>query len=979
MPLKRRIAWGLFLLALVVACAVAAIGVFPIRPTSDQVLKQARLELARGNHQQAETLAVQAAASRDPSPWSLIVAAEAALKTNRYADALGYYQQVPRHVTVVAASADFGEAEMLCHLGRLSESEARLRKLLELDPNNRLAHYRLAFLLNITGRRWDAQTHLLFLVSNQAAEVEHLLLLGNSQRQIEDRALLDATAKLNPADPLPILGAARLALSLNHRDEARALLKSFLERSPGEPEAQVRWGQLLLDDTDSGPFVAWSAGISRRTEQHPDAWMLRGLFAQRSRQPQMAARCFWEALRRDPQHQAACHQLGQALAELNRLEEAAVCAERAQWMQQLTVAIDDLFHHRDHVESMRRAALLSLQLGRLWEAASWSSIALSSDDRLDWATQILQQVSPILHPALPQTAPQFDPITRLDLSSYPLPAWSAPSANAANSANLPVADIRFIDRAAELGIDFQYENASDDSTQGARIFETTGGGVAVLDYDLDGWPDLYLTQGGRDSNLSDTADTAWIDRLYRNGSGRRFDDATIAAGLGDRGFSQGVTVGDFDNDGFPDLYVANFGQNRLYLNQGDGSFRDITDEAGLRESIWTTSCLMADLNGDGFPDIYDVNYCAGSSLLTRICEKQGVIRSCSPRAFDPAPDRVWQNMGDGSVRDVTVPCGINVPNGYGLGIVAMDLEEQGRLSLFIANDEVSNFLFVNQSTQPGASLAFHESGLISGAALDADGKAQACMGVAAGDADGDNLIDLFVTNFYMESNTLYRQIHPGQFVDATRSAGLRDPSYAMLGFGTQFLDMDLDGWEDLVLTNGHIDDLTSIGEPWKMPTQVLWNRGRGQFVEIPASKLGPFFEKGHLGRGLARVDWNRDGRDDFAVSHLLEPVGLLTNESTATGHSLAVALRGTRCSRDAIGAVVEIEVGGRRVVKQLTAGDGYHASNERLIRFGLGGANQVARLTIRWPGGDSQSWLSVGADRTVLAIEGSSRLIEMPR
>ena len=942
--------------------------------TSEALLDQARLTLARGNHARAEDLARQAAASRNPSPWALLVAAEAALKTNRHADALAYYRRVPRDVSQVAASAEFGEAEMLCHLGCLSESEAQLRRLLAREPLHNLAHYRLAFLLNITGRRWQAQSHLLHLVKNRAADMEQLLLLGNPQRQIEDRTLLDATARLVPEDPFPKLGAARLAITLNQFEEARPLLKAVLAQRPNEPEAIVRWGQLLLEDINPQEFTLWSANLTADAEQHPDVWMLRGQFAQRCGLRQTAARCFWEALRRDPEHLAACHQLGRSLTELNDADRAAPFLLRAELLNRLTIALDDLFHHRDHVESMRRAALLTRQLGRLWEAASWSSIALSFDPSLTWAQQILQEVSPRLHPNLPQTAPENDPSQRVDLTRFPLPESNRPASSmqASTPTGPASTDFRFVDRAQQMGINFQYENAADDSTAGARIFETTGGGVGVIDYDVDGWPDIYLTQGGRDP-VTRALDEP-MDRLFRNQAAERFDDVTLLAGLGDRDFSQGVTVGDFDNDGFPDLYVANLGQNRLYLNHGDGTFEEITVKAGISESLWTTSCLMADLNGDGFPDLYDVNYATGESLLTRICEKQGVTRSCSPRAFDPALDRVWISHGDGRVHDATSECGIETP-GYGLGIVALDLEGQGRLSLFVANDEVPNFLFVNSSSSK--SLQFEERALIAGVAVDADGKSQACMGVAAGDADGDGLTDVFVTNFYLESNTLYRQIAPGQFADVTRTARLRDPSFAMLGFGTQFLDADLDGWEDLVVTNGHIDDLTAIGEPYKMPTQVFRNLGQGRYAEVASSTLGPFFQQNHLGRGLARIDWNRDGRDEFVVSHLREPASLLTNQTPSSGHFLAVQLRGTRSSRDAIGATVEIAVGDRRFIKQLTAGDGYHASNERQLRFGLGTAGHVDELKVRWPGGTEQSWNKIAVDQTVLIIEGTSRCWSM--
>jgi len=978
MPLTTRVAWSLISI-LIVVIGIATLIVNQRSPASSEaLLKEARLALAKGRIEQAEELARKAAACPQPSPWSLIVAAEAALRTNRYADALACYQQVPRDSPEAAAAADFGEAEMLSHLGRMTDAEQRLRQLLSREPLHDRAHYRLAFLLNITGRRWEAQSHLLHLVRSRNADIEHLLLLGNSQRQIEDRGLLAATARQWPDDPLPKLGGAVLAQTLGRPNESKALLRDVLSMLPHEPEAVVRWGRLLLDDPDPSPFVAWITTLPPAVERHPDVWLLRGQFAHRRGQVDVAARCFWEALRRHPEHLAACHQLGRALTDLNDVAKASPILERAELMHRLAVTLDDLFHHRDHLESMRRAALLTRELGRKWEAASWSSIALTIDPHLTWALEILQELSPQLHANLPQTAPEFDVSRQINLEHLPLPAWSskAPAPSSTPEATATVTDIRFADRTEELGIQFQYENAADATTVGARILETTGGGVAVLDYDVDGWPDLYFTQGGLDANPQSGVIAPLIDRLFRNDFGQHFDDVTISSGLGDPDFSQGVTVGDFNNDGFADVYVANLQGNRLYLNQGDGTFVDVTVPAGIVESNWTTSCLMADLNGDGFPDLYDVNYAAGPSVWTRICEKQGVIRSCSPRAFDPAPDRVWLNLADGRFQDVTSQWGLDVPGGYGLGIVALDVEGAGRLSLFVANDEVPNFLFIN-TTKPDAAPHFEDQALINGVALDADGMSQACMGVAAGDYDGDGLMDLFVTNFYQESNTLYRQLSQGLFTDVTKTARLRDPSFNMLGFGTQFLDADLDSRPDLIVTNGHIDDLRASGEPHQMPTQFFRNRGNGQFAEVTASQLGSFFQTNHLGRGLARVDWNRDGRDDFAVTHLQEPASVLSNETPSTGHFLSVQLRGTISSRDAIGATVEAVVGGRRLVRQLTAGDGYHASNERQSCFGLGAATRIEALSVRWPSGQTTSWSDIPADQAITLIEGSSRIWTM--
>jgi hypothetical protein len=313
-----------------------------------------------------------------------------------------------------------------------------------------------------------------------------------------------------------------------------------------------------------------------------------------------------------------------------------------------------------------------------------------------------------------------------------------------------------------------------------------------------------------------------------------------------------------------------------------------------------------------------------------------------------------------------------LPDGKGLGIVAADFDGAGRLNLFVANDAAANFYFVNQTAAPGEDISLSNRALITGLAYSGEGLPQACMGVAADDADGDEQLDLFVTNFYDQSNTLYLRQPGDLFVDATREANLRTPSFHLLGFGTQFLDGDLDGWPDLVITNGHVLDHSHKGIPYAMRPQYMRNRGSGRFEEISASSLGAFFQREFLGRGLARLDWNRDGREDFVVSHINAPAALVTNQTVGAGHFLAVQLRGVTSNRDAIGATVRLQVAGRVLCRQLTAGDGYQASNQRQLIFGLGDGQQIGALTVRWPSGIEQTFEGLAADREILLVEGNA-------
>lgn len=554
------------------------------------------------------------------------------------------------------------------------------------------------------------------------------------------------------------------------------------------------------------------------------------------------------------------------------------------------------------------------------------------------------------------------------LDDEPPPRLPQPPRPAASSI------IRFDVAAAE--IDFRYFNSAVPATPGARMFEFTGGGVGAADFDLDGRPDLYFTQGCRWP--PDPTQREFLDRLYRN-LGDRYIDVTDAAAIVEPGFSQGIACGDYNEDGFPDVYVGNIGGNRLFRNNGDGTFgsalpdtRTPTAPEEPQQLVWTTSVAIADVNGDSLPDLFDANYVTGSDVYERICDHDGTPGVCSPTVFDAERDRFWLNRGDGTFSEVGQLVGLVASAGTGLGILAADFDESGRLSLFVANDARPNHFFQNMTETAGALPHFEENAAAFGLATDAAGSSQACMGIAAGDANGDGRLDLFVTNYVDESNTLYEQQADGTFADASRRAGLADPSRHLLGFGTQFLDANNDGWEDLVVANGHVDDFRFKGYAFDMPAEFFRNAA-GVFHEEPPESLGFYFQNKHFGRGLARLDWNGDGRNEFAVSHLGEPAVLLTNASPTAGRSISLRFRATKSARDAIGTVVTIKTNRRRLVRQMTAGDGYQASNERKLVIGIGPADQVDSVSVRWASGHFDRFEALASGRTWLMIEGRSR------
>jgi tetratricopeptide (TPR) repeat protein len=940
---------------------------------AEELLVQARLALEQRDYDRAESLASRI--ERGTPVWrsGQIVAGEAATRAGRHDAALVRYAAIPRDGSPEAVLAAFAAGELYRDGGQLTKAVHEYAYVLEHEPDHALAHERMAFLLGATARRWEALPHFLFLVRSRNWTLDSLALLGDLERPLEQGAYLRTCAEKAPHDVLVALGLAGDAVAQGRAAEARHRLEDVIRRAPHLLAAQAMLGELLLD-AEQARLLQWHAALPRDADDYADIWLVRGLWARRQGALRVAARCFWETVRRIPTHRRGNYHLGQVLIALGETSGEEFAARSGQLFE-LTSLLDRVLSTRGRDQSaLRRVMELTEDVGRVWEAGAWATTAARLFPQARWPQMALERLSRQLHDGTPHTLASANLALKYDFSAFASHEALFREAGAAATtvaSGQPAAAIRFEEVALEAGVEFVYDNAADPSTPGARQFEQTGGGVAVLDFDVDGWPDLYFTQGAAWTHGAPqpTPSPETIDRLYQNVGGGSFVDATVSSGLGDHGFGQGCAAGDFDNDGFADLYVANFGRNSLWHNNGDGTFSDITEASGLEGQEWTASCVLVDLNADGCADLYDVNYLTGPRIHELICNG----RACSPKVFDGAPDHVHLSRGDGTFRSLSDATPRE--DSKGLGVVAAVIGERGRPCLFIANDQVPNFLLRSQPTADPLDIRFRDEGFVSGVAFNESGLAMAGMGIAADDADGDGRIDFFVTNFKDESNTLYLQDAEGLFVDATNAAGLRAPSWPFVGWGTQFLDADLDGNPDLVVTNGHVDDYRDDGGEYHMRPQFFRNTGGGRFLELSAGEIGPYFGRKHLGRGLARLDWNGDGRMDFAVANIGEPAALVTNASAGVGRFLSVRLHARTTARDAIGTAIEITAGPRHWTKQLVAGDGYMASNERVLQFGLGPAASVSRIRITWPSGATSEFRDLPVDRTVDAVEGRPPLV----
>jgi hypothetical protein len=527
---------------------------------------------------------------------------------------------------------------------------------------------------------------------------------------------------------------------------------------------------------------------------------------------------------------------------------------------------------------------------------------------------------------------------------------------------------RFDDVTTASGIQFHLTCGS---ASKEYIMDSLCGGVAVLDYDGDGWMDLFFLNGSTLEGLRTGKHPA--SKLYRNNRKGGFDDVTAKSGLTRGGWGMGAAVGDYNNDGRPDLYLTYFTGAVLYRNNADGTFTDVTAEAGVgNPDRWGTSAAFGDYDHDGFLDLYVANYvdldlanlpAFGSGPF---CQYRGIAVSCGPRGLKGSRDRLYRNQGDGTFRDVSEERKIDPEGYYGLGVIWGDATGDGCLDLYVANDS-SPSLFYRGDCKGGLT----ESGVAAGIAYSDDGREQAGMGVDFGDYDRDGLPDLVKTNFSDDTNNLYRNHGNGEFIDMAGPAGFGPVSIPFLGFGVRFLDFDNDGWKDVFVANGHVNpqvDAHSFGVSYAQRPLLFHATGNGRFAEI-GLRAGPALKTVRVGRGAAVANFDNDGRLDLVVTSLDASPVLLRNASQA-GNWLRIRTVGTKSNRDGYGARIAVTAGSVTQTDQVRAGSSYVSSSDSRLHFGLGKAARVDRIVIFWPSGLEDTIPNVAANQEIVIEEG---------
>ena len=524
------------------------------------------------------------------------------------------------------------------------------------------------------------------------------------------------------------------------------------------------------------------------------------------------------------------------------------------------------------------------------------------------------------------------------------------------------AQVRFTDVTAESGVSFRHVA----SPEKKYIVESMSGGVALIDYDNDGDQDIYFVNSLTVDLVKSGGKTR--SALYRNDGEGTFTDVTDKAGVADIGWGMGAVAGDYDNDGFDDLYVTCLGANRLLRNNGDGTFRDVTQKAGVGDPRWSTGAAFLDYDNDGRLDIFVTNYVdfdvnhLPEFGKGRTCQYKGVPVQCGPRGLPGAGDSLYHNNGDGTFTDVSKRAGVSDPQGfYGLGVLCADFDEDGWTDVYVANDSTPNFMYRNQGDG-----TFKEVGFVSGTAVNENGSEQGSMGVTAGDYDHDGRLDIFITNFADEYNTLYRGGAKLNFTDASYAAKVAEAALPLVGWGTKFFDYDNDGWVDLFVANGHVYPQL---ENYRQRKLLHRNNRDGTFSEVAAQAGAPLTEK-RVGRGVAFGDLDDDGDVDLVVGDLDGPPQVLRNDGGSAGNAVVVKTVGVKSNRDGIGARVRVVAGDLAQVDEVRSGGSYVSQNDLRLHFGLGGRAKVDLIEVRWPSGAVDKVTGAAANRVLTVREG---------
>ncbi len=848
------------------------------------------------------------------------------------------------------------------------QAELALADLATIEPDNvRWKHERWQ-LFNLQGRRQEAcELADQFCRQGIATDSELLSLIRRS-----DSFPLLLPGGSTPEDFFyPGLGVARWYFTQKNYLAAIDALESQRDQLTTSPPAIALYGRLLAETQQIEKHPSWFASCNDTVKGFGDCWAGLGQMAISRGENKLAARSLLEAIYINPTDRSSMQRVASALDAVGQSEDADQFRYRAVELATTENAADQLVQRGNSVSLRKSISRQLMELGRPFETLQWTASFLPSKAVRE-RTVIDQQRDQLLRDDRALNMASLTSLLGLERGTLPAEAElerivggsavGSPLLSQLSGAK-QLARPRLVNVAEAVGLDFQWYHDETINLASIPIYQSVGGGIAVIDFDLDGWPDVYLAQGYAKPHRLGTKS----NQLFRN-LGGRFMDRTSETATTDYCYSSGQAVGDVNQDGFPDIYVGNLGQNRLLINNGDGTFGDRTERIAAHEDTFTTSVAIADINGDALPDIYEGNYVEMERAFERPkVAADGREVQPSPLEHYPKADRLFESLGDGRFAAKFIDNQIAKPS-TSLGIVIADFNDDRRNEIFVGNDERPNHYLMHE---PNGGL--RNSADAMGCANGYNGASTGCMGIATGDFNRDGLLDLHIANFRDESANLYLQDRSGAFVDAAVRYGLDQLTLPYVGFGAKALDLDRNGWLDVLVTNGHIFDMRHLEKPFQMPPQVLMASGN-RYEQVEVDDPSGYFSGEYLGRALTMIDFDNDRSVDFLCGHLDAKLALLRNETKTSAHFLQLELVGSDTERDAIGVKIVVQAGGQSFSQWVTAGDGYFSSDQSVVDLGLGQVQSIESLTVLWPAGGQQSFSDLSLDQRYLVVENESQL-----
>ncbi|WP_218933694.1 CRTAC1 family protein [Rubripirellula lacrimiformis] len=900
-----------------------------------------------------------------------------------------------------ASRVDFA-VRALIEVGDLYGAIELLESALDAAPEHVELRRVLVGFLGEAERTEKIPPHFMRLIQDRSFDFPLLVSLTETSSRRFAVDTIELILKRNPTDHRSKLGQASSMIAEGNIPAAARVLEEILENHPDFAPAHALYGRTWVLQRQFEEIVNWNDTAPPGTTSYCDYWLTVADWAAHYDRMDEAARAYWQATRLDPNRSLAWSGLSHAIrAGTTDDISASGEHERAEMLRAIDERIVNLLELRKRYYSFNVGNRVSQsdavavaeslwKLGRYWEAEAWTASATSlTDSPSSQLAGLRTQILAALQNDRRWQSDTGQVALTLDLSDFPLPTLhKRGEANGSNQSslanahdrsavipeNLSTEHLQLVEQSDQWGLTGIGANNNPGDAKLAALIRSTGAGGGAIDYDLDGYCDFVVMNAGGTMLELDSMP----NDLMRN-VGHRFTKVTDSAGVGDRGFGQGIAIGDYNEDGFPDLFFANLGSNRLLRNNGDGTFTECSDQLNDDERQWTSSAAFVDVNDDGISDLLTTNYCATVDSLSKGCfDDSGQEGPCHPLRFPARKDQFFVGSGNGEFRDVSKQWIGNGSTGRGLGILAGTLDNEG-LGILIANDMSANFYFTPQVSARGDEPGrLSESAAARGVAVDGRTMTQASMGIAASDFDGDGDLDFYMTGFAQEYNILYEQISAGYWRDQTGRLKLDLPTLSTVGFGTQAIDLDGDGIDEIAVANGHIGEFPDPTVPrYEQPFQIFRRGSQGDFALLDDDPWGTYFNTPHVGRAMWRMDVNHDGRGDLMITHNAEQVRLLVNQSDDDSHRIAFRLVATESSRDAIGAIVRFQADGRARTLWQLAGDGYLCSNERTLRAGLGSDDEVTNVTITWSDGSVTELGTLAADVEYLVVQGQTLPYEL--